>query len=207
MSFTTARRRTCVPWGAAFITMLTLSAGTDLMATQTSVETRTQLLLTMLPYEAQPTARLVMRDSASQRTVRRGDGFICISTLRPAPGSSRISNNCHHPALGDMIGLEQELANLDRAEFRRQLCVQARARGVRVPKGAMEITSSIAVDSTGKLDSTMTVYHLLWMPFETRESLGVVDEDPGDGRPWLHRAGTCQAHVMWSDDVRVPSMP
>ena len=45
----------------------------------------------------------------------------------------------------------------------------------------------------------MVVYHLLYFPFATEASIGIPDEERSQGAPWLHLAGTCQAHVMWTE--------
>jgi len=67
------------------------------------------------------------------------------------------------------------------------------------PTGLLEISASVAIPSEGQLADSMTVYHLLYTPNETSASLGLRDDDPRAGAAWLHHAGSCNAHVMWSE--------
>ncbi|NIR75954.1 MAG: hypothetical protein GWO12_12730 [Gemmatimonadetes bacterium] len=75
-----------------------------------------------------------------------------------------------------------------------------------VEAGAVEIPErAYMVDASGRLDSdesapdSVVVCHLLQLPYATEESVGLTDEEPTPGAPWLHHAGTCDAHVMWSE--------
>lgn len=86
-------------------------------------------------------------------------------------------------------------------KFRERLCREVDGSDLAIPAGAMEITANLPLGSEGDYSHSMTVYHLLWTPGHTTATLGVSDEDPGEGRPFLHQAGTCGAHVMWSEDV------
>jgi hypothetical protein len=178
-------------------TMLTVS---PVVATQVSAEVRTHIVLELLPGRARSDAAVMLRDSAGERTIRPGAGFICVSDFTQP---DRLSSTCHHPQLGEQMALAREFQDLRGEEFRRQVCAEAGRRGIRVPNGAMEITASLGIAGNGRPDSTMTMYHLLWVPFETQQTLGVTNQDPGDGRAWLHHGGTCQAHIMWSEKVRV----
>ncbi len=63
----------------------------------------------------------------------------------------------------------------------------------------MEITASVQYEADGSLAPEMTVYSLLYVPGATKESIGVPDQDPGQGMPYLHNPGGCGAHVMWSE--------
>ena len=165
---------------------------------QVPLDTRVALAESLLPASARGGAKIVVRDAASEVVIREGDGFFCVSdSSRPG----RVSLNCHHETLQEQLALERKIAKegLRGEEFRRRLCKQADARGVVVPHGATEISASISLESDGTLPPEMTVYYLMYMPQATTISIGIVDEDPGDGSPWLHMAGTCQAHVMWSE--------
>lgn len=150
----------------------------------------------LLPPRARSAARLVARDTRGERTVRPGDGLICVSD-DSAPG--HLSLNCHHQTLHDLLALEREVSvlGLQGAERSRWLCEEAEKRAIVVPDGAMEITATLAVDPDGSLPEEMTVYYLLYLPYATTATVGIPDQSPGDASPWLHLAGTCRAHVMW----------
>ncbi len=90
-------------------------------------------------------------------------------------------------------------AGLRGAAFREELCTRVEAEAADPPTGLLEISASVAIPSEGQLADSMTVYHLLYTPNETSASLGLRDDDPGAGAPWLHNAGSCNAHVMWSE--------
>lgn len=181
------------------IAVALLAFGSANVRAQTSDQTRTHLALRILPEGARGDATVILRDSTGDRTVKHGAGFTCISDVS---NPARLSHNCHHPALNEQFALERELRELSGAEFRERVCSEVETRGIRVPNGAIEITSSVAIDDEGALDSSMTIYTLLWVPYQTEEELAITTDDPGEGKPWLHRAGTCQAHVMWSRVVR-----
>jgi len=183
---------------AAIVITLLIPGSAQALA-QASDQTRTHLALRLLPEDARGDALVILRDSTGDRTAKNGTGFTCISD---SSDPTRLSYNCHHPALNEQFALEREFRELRGAEFRERVCSEAEARGIRVPNGAIEITSSVTIDDEGDLDTSMTVYTLLWVPYQTEQMVAIADEDPGDAGPWLHRAGTCQAHVMWSKTVR-----
>ena len=165
---------------------------------QVPLDTRVALVESLLPASARGKAKIVVRDATGEVVIRKGGGFICISdSSRPG----RLSLNCHQEALQEQLDLEREVAleGFRGEEFAHRLCKLADARGVVVPDGAIEISASIRLESDGSLPHKMTVYYLLWLPQATTASIGIVDENPGDGSPWLHKAGTCQAHVMWPE--------
>lgn len=181
---------------------VSLMAGGVVHAThgqQLTAGQQAHLVLSLLPPTAQSSATVVLRDGEGDTVYRRGSGaFVCVSDMTTAP---RLSLGCHHQTLDRQLGLERELSRsgLKGAEFRRRRCEEAEARKIDVPNGAMEISASLPVDSTGTPAAEMTVWYLLWLPHATAASEGVPDTDPGDGRPFLHQAETCSAHVMWSE--------
>lgn len=172
------------------------SAGPPAVATVAQVES-------LLPSPVRGKARIVYRDDAGSRVAREGGGFICVAD---STDQGRLSINCHHEAVHEMFLLEREVtaAGFRGDGFRTEICRRGEVRGVTVADGSLEIMTSLAIQPDGSLAEEATVYHLLWFPHETTESLGIADTDPGDGAPWLHRAGTCQAHVMWSETRRMP---
>jgi len=174
-------------------------------AAQLTPEKRAELVLSLLPTPARADATVVLRDGANEVLYREGGGrFLCISD---ASSATRLSMVCHHHELEERLRLGRDLSReteLGGAAFRERLCDEAAARDVVVPNGTMEISASLARDSEGSYATEMTSYHLLYLPDGTEETVGVTEEDPGDGGPWLHNAGTCDAHVMWAVVVTVP---
>ncbi|MEM7416222.1 MAG: hypothetical protein AAF389_12035 [Gemmatimonadota bacterium] len=157
------------------------------------------LALSLLPPSAREATSVVLRDETGDVLERPGDGpFVCVSD---ASNPNRISVLCHHKTLDGLMLLKERLraeSGLRGSDFRALLCERVGPAGVVAPAGAMEIMGSLPRTATGYA-SEMTVTRLLYVPFETTIGLGIADEDPGDGRPWLHHAGTCGAHVMWSE--------
>lgn len=165
---------------------------------------RADIVLQLLPAAARSGASIVFRNADAEERYRDGTGrFLCVSdTTNP----QRLSMVCHHRVLEDRLRFERHLASetgLRGDAFRERLCAEVEQRRWDVPDGAMEITASVTRDEDGTYAQEMTVYHLLWLPGETTETVGVTDEDPGNGRPYLHHGGSCGAHVMWSDVIAV----
>lgn len=186
-----------------FLLTSLLTAVVGRAAGQLTDRQRADLVVTLLPEPARAGATIVLRRPEGDSIRRQGQGpFVCISDVSH-PG--RLSFLCHHRVLDRQLDLERELRRngVTGADFRLRRCEEARARNIEVPNGAMEIMASLAVDSTGTLADEMTVYHLLWLPHATGASSGVVEVDPGQGAPFLHQAGSCGAHVMWSEVRRV----
>ncbi len=171
---------------------------------QMSPAERAELVLRLLPAQARPHATVLLRDGEHEERYREGTGrFLCVSD---ASSPARLSMVCHHHVLEQRLRFERELrreTGLRGSAYRERLCREVASRGMEVPDGAMEITASLGRNEDGTYAREMTVYHLLWLPHQTEETTGVIDEDPGDSMPWLHQAGTCGAHVMWSEAVPV----
>ena len=171
---------------------------------QMSPAGRAELVLRLLPAQARPDATVLLRDGEHEERYREGTGrFLCVSD---ASSPTRLSMVCHHHVLEQRLRFERELragTGLRGGAYRERLCSEVSSRGWEVPDGAMEITASLGKNEDGRYAHEMTVYHLLWLPNQTEETVGVIDKDPGDDRPWLHQAGTCGAHVMWSDVIAV----
>jgi len=172
------------------------------LAAQPTDREQASLVLRLIPAQARAHATVILRNPTDDRIVRAGDGpFVCVSDSSPA---RRLSLVCHHRVLEERLRMERELrkeTGLKGAAFTARLCHEVGARGLEVPNGAMEITASVGIAADGSLDPTTTVYRLLWLPLATAASAGVPSEDPGEGRPWLHQAGSCGAHVMWSEPI------
>jgi hypothetical protein len=183
--------------------MLMLGTATALapiaLSGQSAPSDRAALVLRLLPPQARSAATVILRDGDSEERFREGNGrFLCASDITD---STRISMVCHHHVLEQRLRYERQLSRetgLTGGAFRERLCSDVARRGWSVPDGAMEITASLSRGEDGTYASEMTVYHVLWLPHQTTEGIGVADEDPGQGRPYLHQAGTCGAHVMWS---------
>ena len=174
---------------------------------QMSGARRAELVLRLLPAQARPHATVLLRDGERVERYREGTGrFLCVSD---ASTPTRLSMVCHHHVLEQRLRFERELSRetgLRGSAYRERLCREVASRGMEVPNGAMEITVSLGRNEDGTYAREMTVYRLLWLPHQTGETSGVTDEDPGDGKPWLHEAGTCGAHVMWSEAIAVPTL-
>ena len=173
---------------------------------QMSPAARAELVLRLLPAQAQPHATVLLRNGEREERYRDGTGrFLCVSD---ASTPTRLSMVCHHHVLEPRLRFERELrrdTGLRGSDYRERLCREVANRDMEVPDGAMEITASLSRNEDGTYAREMTVYHLLWLPHQTEETTGVIDEDPGDNMPWLHQAGTCSAHVMWSEVIAVPT--
>ncbi len=192
------------------MSFLVLALGAALLAEPASGQIpdgrRAKLVLRLLPAEARSEATILLRDGEREERYREGTGrFLCVSD---ASTPARLSMVCHHHVLEERLRFERELrrkTGLRGAAYRERLCDEVVSRALEVPYGAMEITATLTTTEDGTYESEMTVYHLIWLPRESTETIGVVDQDPGDGKPWLHQSGTCGAHVMWSEVIRVPS--
>ena len=191
-----------------YATFFLLAVGSTGIAQDTSGQmspaSRAELVLRLLPVQARHDATVLLRDGEREERYRDGSGrFLCVSD---ASSPSRLSMVCHHRVLAERLRFERELrreTGLRGSAFRERLCREVASRGLEVSDGAMEITTSLSQEEDGTYAHEMTVYRLLWLPHETAETTGVIDEDPGEGRPWLHQAGTCGAHVMWSEVIPV----
>ena len=179
-----------------------LAAEPDMAAAQLTEEERAALVLELLPQSARAGATIVLREGDDEKVVREGDGaFLCVSD---ASRADRLSMVCHHHVLEARLRFERELrkaTGLTGAALRERICEDAGEAERSIPDGSMEITASLSPDEDGDYPDEMTVYRLLWMPGSTPDVSGIDTEDPGEGRPYLHQAGTCGAHVMWSEVV------
>jgi hypothetical protein len=191
----------------------TMTVHLDGATAQRSPRERADLVLQLIPPAARPDATILFRDADGDEVrgrvvYREGNGpFICVSD---ASNSRTLSMVCHHRVLEERLQLERALSRetgLRGEAFTTRLCEEVASRHLDVPNGAMEITASLMRQPDGLLAREMTIYHLLWLPFATDASAGVPAEDPGEGHPWLHQAGTCGAHVMWSDVIELPRRP
>ena len=133
-------------------------------------------------------AKLVGNEAAA------ANELICATTSTRA---DRWSAACYQPALAAMREIAADLE--PGPDFDERLCRAMAARREAMPRGAIETTASGAIAEGSAWPDSITVYRLLYLPFATETELGVPDEDPEDGSPWLHQAGLCTAHVMWSE--------
>lgn len=109
----------------------------------------------------------------------------------------RWSAVCFHPSLAEMRDVGRTLE--PGPDFDVRLCRALDSLGSEVPTGSIEVYASGPLRDGQSLPDSVTIYRLLYTPHATEANLGVVDENPGDGSPWLHHAGECTAHVMWSE--------
>lgn len=165
---------------------------------QTPSDQQISLVLTLLPKDARAGATVLVPTDTGYAVHREGrNAFVC-ETDRP--GDDRFSIACYHESLRRVRALEQRLAaeGFSGPEFGERLCAKVGELGLSIPHGALELTAS-ATATSGVLPDSVVVHHLLYFPNATEASIGVRDEDVPPGGPWLHKAGTCQAHVMWHD--------
>lgn len=137
---------------------------------------------------AQDWVRAVLGDDAAA-----SGAFACESSL----DGSRWSATCLHPSLRTLHAVEDSVE--PGPAFRATVCRALKDRGYTAPNGALEVSASGVVRAGRQLPDSATVYFLLYVPFTTEATLAVTATDPGSGAPWLHQAGTCTAHVMWSE--------
>lgn len=192
------------PSSTPLITALLWALSVPGSATAQDLSPRSALARSLLPEALQSNATVIERSAKGEIVVQKGsgDGFICSSDDQ-RPG--RMGLICLHPSLAAMNALERDVASkgLRGDAFRAELCGRAETSGAIPPNGTLEISASVGVEADGSFEPSMTVYHLLWVPHATTQTIGIEDEDPGDGSAWLHLAGTCQSHVMWSEEIEV----
>ena len=81
---------------------------------------------------------------------------------------------------------------------------EAKAGAIKLPPYGLEMSASGTLGDDGELPEEMSVYYLLYIPFATSASIGVSDVVPDDPTvPYLHQAGTHEAHVMWTKTVKL----
>jgi hypothetical protein len=107
------------------------------------------------------------------------------------------SATCFHPSVAALHAAEGAAGNV--ADFEARVCRILAREQATVPVGAMEISASGTLQGGQTVPDSIDVYYLVYVPFQTTASLAITDSDPGGGRPWLHHAGTCMAHVMWNE--------
>lgn len=100
---------------------------------------------------------------------------------------------------------ELHAGGLSGSEARRRLSEELAAGRLSVPAGSLEISASGPLDANGDPPASLDAWFLLYFPHANSATLGVTDEDPGDGQPWLHHAGTAEAPIMWR--MRVGDQP
>ena len=112
------------------------------------------------------------------------------------------SGTCHTAALAPLLEIERSVE--PGPDFGERVCRLMEQAGEEIPPGTMEIVASGDLPEGGSLPDSVEVYRLLYHPYATEATLGVSEVDLEDGTPWLHDAGECTAHVMWSDRRALP---
>jgi hypothetical protein len=111
----------------------------------------------------------------------------------------RVGVNCHDARLANYLQKKTALlaGGLDGAQARRQIDVAVKAGSLELPPGALEVAGSGPRGDLTPNEIVIRGNHFLYFPFATAAKSGLPEEDPGDGRPWLHYAGQAEAHLMW----------
>ncbi len=177
---------------------LALAAGTGAQA-QASPDKQVELLLSLLPPDARSEATVLLPTDNGLAIHREGrNQFVCVGDV---PGDNRFAIACYHESLEHLRSLERELSaqGLRGATFRERLCAEVAKHDAPVANGALELTASGVVAGGASIPDSMVVYQLLYFPHATEASIGIPDEELPAGAPWLHLAGTCQAHIMWKE--------
>ncbi len=157
------------------------------------------VLLRLLPGDLAAAARLVVPANNGSREVRAGAGvFEC---LGDAPDDAQFSIQCYHRGMTEFVAYQNWLGKLGLRgkAFRDRFCQDVTAGRVNVPDRGYLITASGPRGPHGELPDSVTIYHFLQLPHATEASIGLPASEVTPGSPWLHHAGTCNAHVMWSE--------
>lgn len=118
-------------------------------------------------------------------------------TCEAKTNDGQWSATCLHASLTALRTAETAAGSA--ADFETRVCRMLARQHATVPVGAMELSASGSLRSGQTVPDSVNVYYLVYLPLQTTASLAITDSDPGDGKPWLHHAGTCMAHVMWSE--------
>jgi len=159
-------------------------------------ERQMQAGLGLLPAGARAEAQVLVPDGDGFRVYRAGtNDWSC----RISTNGTRLTANCHHRVLEGKLDLERRMAAAGRsgAAVRKELAAQLHSGHVSIPPGSVEITGSGELVDGSQVPSVMQGYYFVYFPFATSASVGVPDQDSGQGRPWLHQGGTADAHLMW----------
>jgi hypothetical protein len=152
--------------------------------------------LSLLPADARAGAEVQFEAEDGWVVHRSGDnGWTCrIST--PTDG---LAAKCYHSVLTGKIELEAKLyaEGLPSPQVREHMAVMLENGTLSIPPGSVEITGSGDLGDGVDVPATLSGYYFVYFPFETAKTFGVPGADPGEGRPWLHHAGTADAHLMW----------
>lgn len=169
------------------------------MAAQLPLEEQFTVLLELLPAEVRDEVTLLAPGEDGFETYRKGTSHVVC--LGDPPGDERLNISCYHATLGPVLAHQRSLSRqgLRGQAFRERLCRDVRAGLVEMPDRAYMLDASAALKPDGSLPDSLTVYHMLQLPYATEESTGITDEELTPGAPWLHHAGTCDAHLMWSE--------
>lgn len=181
------------------VSLMAVSLGTVAVAQGPEVR-QFDVLLRSIPSGERDAATLKVPRGDEFVIVRAGEGDGLFECIGDTPGDDRFSVMCYHRSLRQFLAYQQMLANQGlRGEANRaQLCSAIERGDVVVPRRALLVTSSATVEPDGSLPDSITVYHLLQIPNATAAETGLPTAALLPGAPYLHRGGTCDAHVMWS---------
>ena len=166
---------------------------------QVPLERQFAFLLSTLSPSERDEATLLVPDGDELRTYRQGAG--AVECIADPPGDHRLSLICYHKSIGAFLAHQRLIAklDLDKDEYWRRVCGDVERGVIAVPDRAYVLSASAGLPPDGATPDSITVYHLLQLPYATEEALGLTDEELVPGTPWIHHAGNCDAHVMWSE--------
>ncbi len=157
------------------------------------------LLVSLIPPDLRGGVRVVVPTAAGLEVVREGSNrFTCVADT---PGDDRFVVSCYHESLGPFLDRMRALraSGLAGSAARERTCAEVSSGRLPMPKRAYNLSASGPLVPDSDVPDSLLVYHLLQIPFATEASEGITDEEHVAGQPWLHHAGTCDAHIMWSE--------
>ena len=166
---------------------------------QVPVERQFEFLLSMQPSAERDQVTLLLPDGESFQIHRRGTNSIeCVAD---EPGDDNLSLLCYHKSMGPFLKHQRRMASRGLAgeAFWERVCGDVEVGMVEVPDQAYVLSASARLSTDGTPPDSIVVYHLLQLPYATGDSLGLPEEEVVPGAPWIHHAGNCDAHVMWSE--------
>ncbi len=185
------------------VTAAILGLGVEPAAALQSPSPDVAAVLDLLPGTLAKSARVTVPSEGGPIVVREGDGPLeCIGDQ---PGDAVFAVQCYHRTLAPFVAHEAVLSaqGVSGSAFRERVCRDVEAGAVALPDRGYLMTASGARPGPTRLPDSVMVYHFLYLPFATEASVGLPASEVAPGQPWLHHAGSCSAHLMWSETRRV----
>ncbi len=172
-------------------------AGAPIKAQETGyTDAQVDAVLSLLPEQARSNAQILVRSEGGLEERRAGtNGWTCWVERF----GERFGGNCHHRALDPFLSRKRALSSapLEGESPAATLAREHQEGRLGIPEGSLEITGYGSVGEDG-LPAVLSGRFFLYFPYARGSDLGLPEEAPAEGAPWVHEAGTVQAHVMWS---------